>query len=223
MHTNRQKAVNELCMEIREAVAKCMEDVRQILNELRPIALKYFGITAAIAEHAGQFGARANLDIRVSGEADLPPLEEPVRLLLFRAAQEALTNVARHAAAAHVQITLRPDPAGITLAVIDDGTGIAEASLKKANSLGILALRERAEALGGNLTIGPHLPHGTRLAVRLPAASPSDAGAANPAQRGAPSASRCASVAPASRKSPKPVLWQAYNFGNDTTRQIHLD
>jgi signal transduction histidine kinase/AmiR/NasT family two-component response regulator len=181
LHTNQQKAVHELCVEIREAVAKCMEDVRQIANELRPIALKYFGIAAAIAEHARQFGARANLDIRISEEANLPPLEEPARLLLFRAAQEALTNVARHAAATHVHITLRADPAGITLTVIDDGTGIAEASLKKVSSLGILALRERAEALGGSLTIGLNLPQGTRLAVRLPAAPTSDARTAEPA------------------------------------------
>jgi signal transduction histidine kinase len=80
-----------------------------------------------------------------------------------------------------VHITLRADPAGITLTVIDDGTGIAEASLKKVSSLGILALRERAEALGGSLTIGLNLPQGTRLAVRLPAAPTSDARTAEPA------------------------------------------
>lgn len=165
--TQRQRAIHLLCAEIRDTAGQCMQDVRLLANELRPIALKYFDISSVIAEHARWFGTRSKLDIQLSEEPGLPPLEEPMRLLLFRAAQEALTNVARHAGASHVKLTLRPDPTGITLEVIDNGVGITETSLKRPGSLGLLGLRERAVAQGGTLTLERHAPRGTRFAFHL--------------------------------------------------------
>jgi signal transduction histidine kinase len=164
----RRTAVNKLCEELRQAIAKCMDDTRTIANDLRPVALDSFGIGAVITQHARHFAARSNLNIRVVEGEVIPPQTDSVRLLLFRAAQEALTNVAKHAHAATVQISLEADADRITLTVADDGVGIATGSLRKPQSLGLLGLRERVEALGGELTVTRNSPSGTRLTLQLP-------------------------------------------------------
>ncbi len=166
--TKRRVGIQRVCRELGAAVAKCMEDIRQIANELRPVALAYFGVTAAITEHARKFAGHSNLKIDVSGVASLPKFPEATELLLLRAAQEALTNVARHARATAVDLSLGAEAGHIMLRIADDGVGIEKSALSKPRSLGLLGLRERFEALGGGLTVENRLPHGTLLTLRLP-------------------------------------------------------
>ncbi len=168
--THRKKGVRKLCEEVLDLLTQCMEDVRLIANELRPVALKYFDIASVLADHARHFGTRANISIEVTQEGELPPLEERVGLLLFRAAQEALTNVARHAHASQARVILGSYTNGVTLEVLDDGVGVTDASFKKPLSLGLLGIRERAVAHGGSLTLEPRVPHGTRFLLRIPTA-----------------------------------------------------
>jgi signal transduction histidine kinase len=154
--------------EISLAVTKCMESTRHVANELRPVALASSPVSAVIAEHARHFGARAKLKISVSHAAPLPRLGEPAQLLLFRAAQEGLTNVARHAQATSVHITLKSDGTRVMMEVTDDGIGIAAGALSKPRSLGLLALRERFAAVGGELVVRRAQPSGTSMIVDLP-------------------------------------------------------
>jgi len=166
--TKRRTAMTQAFEELRRSIAKCMDDTRTIANDLRPVGLDCFEIGAVIAQHARRFAARSNLKIHVvEGEA-LPPLGESARLLLFRAAQEALTNIAKHAMASTVDIALHMDGDQVVLSVTDDGVGIPAGFRRKPQSLGLLGLRERAEALGGELTLGPNAPKGTRLSLKLP-------------------------------------------------------
>jgi signal transduction histidine kinase len=145
-----------------------MEESRQLANDLRPAALAYQDMATVLRSHAHFFGERSNLAITVTAATDFPNLTDAVRLLLFRAAQEALTNVARHARARRVDIVLRTDAERITMEVADDGVGIDSAAVKKPRSLGILGIRERFAALGGGVTIGRREPHGTVMTVFLP-------------------------------------------------------
>jgi len=169
--SSRRVAMSRLCAELQVAVVKCMDDTRAIANDLRPVALDNHSVGAVIAQHARYFGARSNLNIQVNESGDLGVLGESVRLLLFRAAQEALTNVARHANATTVNVSLRGESGAITLCVSDDGVGVDPGALKKAQSLGILGLKERVEALGGQLTLSPNTPTGTCLTLELPPGS----------------------------------------------------
>ncbi len=102
---------------------KCMEEIRQLANELRPISLPSVGIAEVIADHARQFAQRAGLTVTVNHSPGFPQLSEPVRLLLFRAAQEAVTNVARHARATTVEISFQATSSQIIMEVADDGIG----------------------------------------------------------------------------------------------------
>lgn len=155
--------------EINVAVTRCMESVREVANDLRPAALAHNPVTAVIAEHARHFEERSGLKIEVAQMDAFPErLGEATQLLLFRTAQEALTNVARHARAAHVKITLGVDEGRITLDIEDDGVGIADGAMNKPRSLGLLALRERFATLGGGLAVRRASAGGTRMSAHLP-------------------------------------------------------
>jgi PAS domain S-box-containing protein len=164
----RRTGIRKVCKELTLAVTKCMEDTRQVANELRPVALAYSPVSTVITDHAQHFGERSSLSVKVTETAQFPNLDESTQLLFFRAAQEALTNVARHAQATAVEIALRADGGRITMDITDDGIGISDAAMNKAHSLGLLGLRERFAALGGGLAVQRREPTGTTLTVYLP-------------------------------------------------------
>jgi signal transduction histidine kinase len=115
---------------------------------------------------------RSGLEIKVVEATPLPTLNEASRLVFFRAAQEALTNVVRHARASTVHISLGTDGGSIKMVIVDNGRGIEERALTKPTSLGLLGLRERFEALGGGLAVTRESRGGTRLAAYLPSVLP---------------------------------------------------
>lgn len=164
----RRAGIRKVCKELTQAVTKCMEVTRQMANELRPVALAYSPVSTVITDHAQHFGERSSLKVKVTETAQFPDLDESTQLLLFRAAQEALTNVARHAQATSVEITLRADDGRITMEIADNGVGITSGAMNKTHSLGLLGLRERFATLGGGLAAQRREPTGTTLTVYLP-------------------------------------------------------
>jgi signal transduction histidine kinase len=160
--------IRSLCGEISLAVTKCMDATRQIANELRPAALAYSSVSSVIAEHARYFAERSSLKVSIKETDRALQLDEPTQLLLFRAAQEALTNVAKHAQATTVDIALWTAEGRITLEIIDNGIGITDDAMQKPRSLGLLCLRERFAAQGGGLAVRREEPTGTRVTVYLP-------------------------------------------------------
>jgi PAS domain S-box-containing protein len=160
--------VTQVREELVEAVDRCMVDTRQIANDLRPSALAHLPVSVALREHARYFGNISGLTIRVTEIAPIPVLEEATALILFRAAQEALTNVARHARAATVDIVLRADAESITMDITDDGIGISDDAFAKAGSLGLLGIRERIDAFDGSLVVRKNAAAGTMVSVRIP-------------------------------------------------------
>ncbi len=159
--------VGQACRELADAIDHCMNATRQIAHGLWPSALGHLRVALAIKDHARHFAGISRLNIHVTEIAPFPALDEATGLILFRTAQEALTNVARHAQASRVDIILRADSDTITLNVIDDGIGIEEASLTKAGCLGLLGLRERVAALGGALAVRRNAGSGTTVSVQL--------------------------------------------------------
>ena len=160
--------VTEACKELTTAMDKCMSDTRQIANDLRPSALAHLRVAAAIEDHGRYFAKLSGLGITVTEIAPFPTLDEPTQLVFFRAAQEALTNVARHAQASRVQIVLRTDARWIIMEVTDDGIGIETQALSKPGALGLLGIRERVGALGGELSMEKNTTAGTIVTVRVP-------------------------------------------------------
>lgn len=168
IHARGRAAVTQVCKELTEAIDKCMIDARQIANDLRPNALTHLPLSDALKEHARYFSGISGLAIRVAEVGPNSALDEVTALTLFRAAQEALANVARHARATTVVIALRADSKFITMDITDDGIGIESAALAKPGALGLLGVRERVAALGGALVVQKNGGAGATVSVQLP-------------------------------------------------------
>jgi two-component system sensor histidine kinase UhpB len=150
---------------MREAARRGAEDVRTIARRLRPEALDELGLRSALVALSASVVEQSALDVERSldGDLDLTPDQE---LVIYRVAQEGLTNVVRHANASRVQLLLRGDADGVSLIVRDDGIGLPANA--EADPTGIRGMRERALLIGGELVIREARPRGTELRLWLP-------------------------------------------------------
>jgi signal transduction histidine kinase len=150
-----------------------LQTVRRIATDLRAGVLDDFGLAGAIEAQARELAARSGLAIELA--LDQPPaVERAVATAMFRAVQELLTNIVRHAGARSASISLREVGGFLELRVRDDGAGIDPAAIRSASTLGLLGIRERALAYGGSFEIAP-LGGGTEAVLRLPHTAPETA------------------------------------------------
>ncbi|MDG9719816.1 sensor histidine kinase [Streptomyces sp. DH24] len=149
-----------------EATRAGLDEVRRIARRLRPGVLEELGLVSALRSLATEFTG-PGLTVRHEVTAGLPPLTAEAELVVYRVAQEALTNTARHAAAGHAEVRLRPVPGGVELLVRDDGSGLGAAP----EGAGIRGMRERALLTGATLTLQPAPERGTDVRLRVPAPS----------------------------------------------------
>jgi PAS domain S-box-containing protein len=145
-----------------------MDALHRILAELRPGVLDDLGLPAAIRWLAEEFERRTEITCTVQMTGGEPGLDSGQATAVFRILQEALTNVARHAQARHVEIRLHVLPTAFELVVTDDGRGITAAELDATGTLGILGMRERALTWHGRVTVHGASGHGTTVRVFMP-------------------------------------------------------
>ncbi|HEY8256360.1 MAG TPA: PAS domain S-box protein [Gemmatimonadales bacterium] len=161
----------ELAEEIQsiiERVDGTMDSVRRIATELRPSILDHLGLVAAIEWQAQEFERRTGIKTTLRASQPEIAIDEVRATAVFRMLQETLTNVARHAGASRVDISLTVGSVDLSLDVRDDGRGITPAEIAASRSLGLVGLRERAIACGGMLAIHGTPGRGTHVAVRVP-------------------------------------------------------
>jgi signal transduction histidine kinase len=145
-----------------------LSEARNMALLLRPSMLDDFGLVPALNWQAKETAKRTGLRVQVAS-ADLPEdLPEEHKTCIYRVAQEALNNVARHAQASSVYMALQGRPHGITLSVQDDGTGF---DARRVRGLGLLGMEERVHHLGGNFAIESQPGQGTLLKIDLPLAN----------------------------------------------------
>lgn len=150
--------------------------IDRVLTALRPAVLDARGLTAALQALASALQRSHELTCHVVVGIDEERLTPEQTIALYRIAQEALTNVARHARASEVDVSLQETPAGMRLAVQDDGCGFDAARLDDEGCLGLCGIRERSRLLGGRCTVSSEPGRGTEVAVDLPC--PAEDGAA---------------------------------------------
>ena len=141
-----------------------LEDVRRIATELRPEALDDLGLASALATLSDGFGQRAGVRVDRHIQSGLPQLSPEAELVVYRVAQEALTNIARHAATDRADLTVMGDAKSLTLVVRDHGRGVRHESA--VDGTGLRGMRERASLVHATLQIGPP-PVGAGTEVRL--------------------------------------------------------
>jgi signal transduction histidine kinase len=155
-----------------ELVSAGTRSIRSVAEDLRPALLDDLGLVPAVRALVADFREWSGLDVLLEVPEPVPALDAEAELALFRAAQEALSNVARHAGASRVRVTVAPGASGVLLVVEDDGRGLVEPELSRIASgpgrSGLFGLRERIGAVGGTVELAHAAPRGLRLSVSLP-------------------------------------------------------
>jgi signal transduction histidine kinase len=143
---------------------------KQIAEDLRPAELDFLGLVPALRAEAQRFYERTGIRSEVECEPEQSALAEEPALAVFRILQEALRNVCLHAATTSVHIKFTENERESVLEVRDEGCGITEEEINKPNSLGLLGMRERAERVGGRLSISGSAGRGTTVIAVIPLA-----------------------------------------------------
>ena len=166
---HRPEAVVAGAAELRRRLDEVLENLHRLAIDLRPASLDYVGLEGALRQYVESVAAQSGLKVEFEA-VHLQRLPLEMETALYRIAQEALTNVARHAQATRVDVLLMQDDGQITLIVEDDGVGFDPASHDAAGRLGLLGIRERTELLGGTLVIESAPGAGVTLRVQVPRA-----------------------------------------------------
>ena len=153
-----------LLRDLKAQAQGAIADIRRLVYDLRPPALDDLGLVGALRAEAAQH-ERGALLVAVEAPVELPPLPAAVEVAAYRIAQEALTNVARHAGARSCTIRLAVDNDALVLEVIDDGRGLRA---DRGRGVGLASMRERAEELGGTCVVEARPGGGTGVRAALP-------------------------------------------------------
>lgn len=146
-----------------EATRAGLDEIRRIARRLRPGVLEELGLVSALRSLAAEFTTHG-LTVRHHITGELPPLTQESELVVYRVAQEGLTNTARHAAADRAEVRLRPVTDGVELLVRDNGKGLGTAP----EGAGIRGMRERALLIAADLSLEPGPEDGTDVRLRVP-------------------------------------------------------
>jgi len=163
-----RRARPELQAELAEAqeVARAsLEDVRRVVTRLRPDTLEDLGLVSALRALSSRISLQTGLRIVTDLDPHLPALDQEAELVVYRIAQEALTNAVRHANASRVNLRLGCQDGGVTLLVTDDGRGLHPS---EESASGIRGMRERALLVGGRLRVSSRPEGGVEIRLDVP-------------------------------------------------------
>jgi signal transduction histidine kinase len=178
----RPDAAGELLSSLEEQAQEAVVNVRRVVQGLRPPALDDLGLVPAIRQQAAAYGMTGGtadvrgpgISLTVEAPEPFPALPAATEVALYRIAQEALTNVARHSGAASCRVSLRvPGDGTLEIEVSDDGRGVGGDT---GSGMGLISMRERAEELGGTCEVSTPPGGGTSVIARLPVAPTEYAG-----------------------------------------------
>jgi signal transduction histidine kinase len=154
---------------LRAQIVATLQNVRRLAVELRPSALDDFGLTAALERLAEAFAEQSGIEVDIQANLDAARLPGEVETALYRIVQEALTNVAKHAAATRVSVVVTRRGNALTAVIEDDGQGFG-AGGGSGEGLGLVGMKERVGLLGGRLAIESTEGAGTTVVAEVPVA-----------------------------------------------------
>jgi signal transduction histidine kinase len=173
----RARAALEEAKDIAETTLRGVRDLSQLLH---PSTLDDFGLPATLTGHLRSFSERTGIRSQLAETVDVR-LAPPLEVAVYRICQEALNNVARHSGATACTVSLSAGDGMVLLVVEDNGLGFRPSIVPAARGLGLIGMRERAQALGGTFAIEKRVGGGTRVRVTLPFET-TDGAAATPEQ-----------------------------------------
>ena len=153
---------------IPELLDHTSKTVRKIATELRPSILDDFGLIEALEWQSGEFKKRSGIAIQFHSALPDIAIEQNIATSLFRIFQESLTNVARHADATEIKVTIALQDDQLVLTISDNGKGFDVTGIGHKKTLGLLGMRERTLMIGGKYEIASMPGKGTTITVRVP-------------------------------------------------------
>ncbi|MDR9459898.1 MAG: sensor histidine kinase, partial [Dehalococcoidia bacterium] len=162
--------VQSILDDSQQLLEQTTESIRNVMTDLRPPVLEDYGLLAALRWYGDRFASLMEIPITVQGEEPSPRLGIEVEIVLFRIAQEALTNIAKHAKASNVTVKFGLEDGRQRLLIIDDGVGFDTGEVSKyaeQTSWGLVTMSERAQSIGGSLCIESHPGGGTKIVVEV--------------------------------------------------------
>jgi PAS domain S-box-containing protein len=167
--TDTPKTISDRLKKTQQLTGETIARIRDVMADLRPPALDDYGLLAALRNHAQPYSARLGIPVLVDGEDIQPRLAIAVETALFRIAQEALSNITKHAQAHHVGITVSATDDSVTLVIADDGIGFDAGRIDPHQAAwGLRTMRERAQAIAAGFRLESSPGKGTRVIVELP-------------------------------------------------------
>ena len=155
----------EVLTAVQRQTIELAEDIRLLSHDLHPDVLKHAGLVDALRSHCREFAKQHSIDVIVEADGDLAIPDLTTSLCLYRVVQEALRNIAKHADARQVHVTMRRIEEGVQLAVTDDGNGFNLAKAREQGGLGLRSIEERIRLVGGRLSIDTAPRMGTTITV----------------------------------------------------------
>jgi signal transduction histidine kinase len=165
------KGLNEKISRTQRLVEKSVDIVHRFARELRPAMLDHLGLIPALHSFMKRFSQETGIRVSLTAFAGLEKLSNAKRTVLYRVAQEALTNVARHAQASRVQVSIRRFKKTVGMQIKDNGKGFELKQVLFVNGcerLGLLGIRERVEMFGGKFTVESAPGRGTTIHAQIP-------------------------------------------------------
>ena len=169
MFSEDQTSILEKTDAMSRLIDKTIQTVQRISTDLRPGLLDDLGLSAAIEWQLGEFQKRTGITCKIIIDPKDVTFDRDRNTALFRIFQETLTNIARHAEATEVSVSLKQKDGQIELKVQDNGRGITEEELTHPKSFGLIGIRERAIIFGGNSIVKGFPGKGTTVTVKIPA------------------------------------------------------
>jgi signal transduction histidine kinase len=169
LRSGQEQGLGERLQSLAHVATDAIEELDRLVLDLRPAQLDHLGLVATLRWYVARVRSQSGVETRLEVRGEARRMQPEVETALFRIAQEALTNVARHAGAEQVEVVLSFEQDLVSLEVKDDGAGFdAETASVAPTSLGLIGMRERAHLVGGVLVVRSRPGEGTRLSVTVP-------------------------------------------------------
>lgn len=161
-------SIRERLVGLRDRAEGLCNDLRHMTHQLHPAALEHLGLISALRSHCVEFSRNEEIQVHFQMRGVVNHMRPELAVCLYRIAQEALRNVAKHSGAQEAWVEIDQQSDGIHLSIVDQGVGFDMRMSKAGKGLGLVSIRERVELVSGLVTIQSAPGQGTRLEVRVP-------------------------------------------------------
>jgi PAS domain S-box-containing protein len=160
--------INHQLTDLEDRIFSLSNDIRQLSHELHPAVLEHIGLQMALESYCAEFSGREGIPVALDIEEGITDIQPRTALCLYRIAQEALRNVAKHSDAASANVTLSTANGGIRLVISDQGVGYDYSQARAKGGLGLISMEERVRLLGGSFQVTTQPQKGTEVLVYIP-------------------------------------------------------